>query len=158
VARLTVAFLNFSNAPINQITNEGTVTIRCRRRFSLSPHSTYLSGLCQRDACRLPSISATTAWTEYPEDTKDINIPRRPMSTGRLSIAKNITNYCVGRMSRWHNGNEGLGELVYPLLSTASWTHMSGRIPPLILKHRTTSDQRYEPGMEPLEPTAHGVT
>jgi len=68
-----------------------------------------------------------------------LHITLRPMSTGRLSTAKNITNYCVDRMSRWHKGNEGLGEIVHPLLSTASWTHMSGRIPPLILQHGTTS-------------------
>ena len=68
-----------------------------------------------------------------------LHMALRPMSTGRLSIAKNIANYSVDRMARRHKGNEGLGEIVYPLLSTASWTHMSGSIAPLTLKHGTTS-------------------
>jgi hypothetical protein len=49
-----------------------------------------------------------------------LHIPLRPMSTGRLSIATNTTNYCVDRMASRHKGIEGLGEIVYPLSSTVS--------------------------------------
>jgi hypothetical protein len=43
-----------------------------------------------------------------------------PAYANRKPVDCEEYHYCVDRMARRHKGNEGLGEIVYPLLSTAS--------------------------------------